>query len=545
MKETVKIIPLGGLGEIGKNMTVIEYRGSMYIVDAGLAFPDPEMHGVDVVIPNFDFLRKNREKLKAIIITHAHEDHIGALPYFLKEFDVPLYASKLTAALIKNKLKNNKVKVPSMNIVQADTRLDFGSAAVSFFSTNHSIPDSLGVVVETALGAVVHTGDFKIDYTPLDQKYTDFRRLGEIGKKGVLVLLSDSTNATKEGMSDSEKKVGKTLQAVMRQSEGRIVVATFASSLHRVQNLLDTATLLGRKVVVVGKSMENNVATASKLGYLKMNADLLISPKDMDDYKDHELLIITTGAQGEPNAGLARMASGNHAQIQLKEGDTVLFSSSPIPGNEKSVGSLINDLLKKGVHVVDRKDIHTSGHGFQEEQKLMLSILRPTHFIPVHGEYRMLRKHAEIATDVGIDPNNILLGENGNVIELTAKTIQVTEQIDAKPVFIDYSGKGEVDVSVMRDRQRLSTHGVAVVQANFTNANTQAHVNVVLKGIVGEYDKKKLSTEVKEKILSKASLGVPFGKMKRELYEEVGEIIYRYVKRKPMIVLLLNNFKGK
>lgn len=542
MTKKIQIIPLGGLGEIGKNMTVIRYQDDLFIVDAGVSFPDDDMLGVEAVIPDFDYLRKNKEHIKAMIVTHAHEDHIGGLPYFLKEFQVPVYTTKLTAALIRSKLKNARgVSIKHLHIIDEQSELTLGSCHISFFGTNHSIPDSVGVVITTPIGSVVHTGDFKIDYTPIDNHFIDFQRLGEIGKKGVLALLSDSTNAEKNGVSLSEKTVGENLETAIQKAKGQVIVATFASSLHRVQNIVNIAARLNKKVFAIGRSMENIVKIASKLDYLKLPAGVLMSTKQIKDVPRDERIILTTGAQGEPNAGLFRMANGEIDQIDLSAEDTVIFSSSAIPGNEKSVGKLTNLLLKRGVTVVQKGDIHTSGHGNQEEQKLMLSVLRPTYFIPVHGEYRMLKQHAKTAEDVGIAKENIFICNNGDVIEIDENGLSIPEQIQAGAILVDGSGLGDVDVSIMRDRKRMANHGVAVIHANITGE--RVHVNVVLKGIVAKYDKNMLNRALAERISTKIKEGKHIGKSKKELYEEFAEIIHKEVKRKPMIVFLFNIIK--
>lgn len=535
----LQIIPLGGLGEIGKNMTVIQYEDEMYVIDSGVAFPSEDMLGVDAVIPDYDYLRKNKHLIKKMFITHAHEDHIGSLPHFLKEFDVPIYTTKLTAAIIRNKLKNQKKHI---HIINEDSIIKGEKCKISFFSTNHSIPDSVGVVIETPLGNVVHTGDFKIDYTPIDKKYTDFQRLGEIGKKGVLALLSDSTNAEKSGVSLSEKTVKENLQDAVHKCKGRVIVATFASSLHRVPSLFEIAKQLNRKVIVFGRSMENNVKVATKLGYIDVPIELQITEKEMKDYKPEELMIITTGAQGESMAGLAKMANGTHKSVALEEGDSVIFSSSVIPGNEKTVGLLINTLLKKKVNVVQGKEIHTSGHGNQEEQKLMLSILRPKYFMPVHGEFRMLLKHSQLAQDVGVPSENIFICENGTVLEIDESGANTKNKVKAEDILVDNSGLGDVGVSTMRDRKRLATHGIAVVQANYyAGESKRVKVNVVFKGIVAKYDKHVLNRELIKIIQAKLDETDNIGKLKRDLYEEIGNVIYSHVKRKPMIVFLVNN----
>lgn len=537
----LQIIPLGGLGEIGKNMTVIRYEDELYIIDAGVAFPTEDMLGVDAVIPDYDYLRKNRQYIKKMFITHAHEDHIGSLPHFLKEFDVPIYATKLTAAIIRNKIKSQRKQI---HIIDEDSVIKGDKCTISFFSTNHSIPDSVGIVVGTPLGNIVHTGDFKIDYTPIDKKYTDFQRLGDIGKNGVLALLSDSTNAEKPGVSPSEKTVKENLLNEVRKCHGRVILATFASSLHRVQSVFDIAEELGRKVVVFGRSMENNIKASLKLGYLHIAGDLMIGEKEMKNYAPHELLVLTTGAQGEVMAGLARMANGTHKSVTLMAGDAVVFSSSTIPGNEKSVGSLMNLLLKKNIRIVQGKDIHTSGHGNQEEQKLMLSILRPDYFIPVHGEYRMLLKHGQLAEDIGVAKEHIFICENGSVVEFTESSAGITEKIKADDILVDDSGLGDVDVSIMRDRKRLATHGIAIVQANCTSdPKKKVKVNVILKGIVAKYDKNLLNRELVNIISDKVEETENIGALKRELYDEIGNVIYAHVKRKPMIVFLINNLK--
>lgn len=539
--KNLQIIPLGGLGEIGKNMTVIRYEDEIYIIDSGVAFPTEDMLGVDAVIPDFDYLRANRHLLKKIIITHAHEDHIGSLPYFLKEFDVPLYATKLTAAIIRNKLRDQKKQI---HIIDETSRVKGDKCSISFFPTNHSIPDSVGIVIETPLGNVVHTGDFKIDYTPIDKKYTDFQRLGEIGKKGVLALLSDSTNAEKPGVSLSEQDVKQSLEDAIRKCKGRVIVATFASNLHRVPSLFAIAEELGRKVVVFGRSMENNVKAATKLGYINVPMELQISEKEMKNYQPHELMIITTGAQGESMAGLARMANGTHKSVSLTQGDTVVFSSSTIPGNEKQVGKLINLLLKKEVKIVNNKEIHTSGHGNQEEQKLMLSIIRPKYFMPIHGEYRMLLKHSQLAESIGIERDNIFICENGSVLEINEQGASITRKIKADDILVDDSGLGDVDLPIMRDRKRLATHGIAVVQANcYFDEHKKVKVSVIFKGIVAKYDKHVLNKELMKVISSRVEETDNIGKVKRDLYEEVGNIIYAHIKRKPMIVFLINNVK--
>lgn len=545
----VQIIPLGGLGEVGKNMTVIRYEDDIYIVDAGLAFPEDDAFGVDVIIPDFDYLRKNRKQIKKIIITHAHEDHIGALSYFTKEFpEVPVYATRLTAAIIKNKLKHDKVTIKSMNIIHEKSKIRDGSCEITFFPTNHSIPDSLGVVIQTPVGSVVHTGDFKIDYTPVDGRYTDFQRLGEIGKKGVLALLSDSTNAEKPGISLSEKKVGHNLENEMRACQGRIIIATFASSLYRIQNIFQIAERMGKKVAVVGRSMENNVKEARKLGFLLIGEGVYIDADDVKKYPSNEIIVLTTGAQGEVMAGLSRIVNGDHKIIELEQTDTIMFSSSPIPGNEKTVSALIDMLYRKGISVVYERErgIHASGHGYQDEQKLMLSVLRPKYFIPCHGEHRMLVKHGWLAESIGVESEHIFVLENGDVLEINDDGATIVDKIQAGPIFVDNSGLGDIDAGVFKDRRRLAEHGVAVIQVTCPPASHMPiKVEFVLKGISANYDKNLLKKDLLRVISEKMKGKHNLGELKRELYSEVGTVLYRTVKKSPTLVLLINNFKPK
>jgi len=544
----LKIIPLGGLEEIGKNMTAIEYGDELFVVDVGLAFPDEDMYGVNVIIPNFDYIRQNKEKLTKVFITHGHEDHIGALPYFMKEFNVKIYATKLTAGLIRNKLKGTKIPLNRIELIDEESVVQTKECSIEFFRTNHSIPGSVGVVVNTPLGSIVHTGDFKIDYTPTNEKFLDFQRMGEIGKKGVLALLSDSTNAEKPGLSIPEETVRKHLYDEIRKCEGRVFIATFASSLQRIQNIFYIAKELNKKVVAFGRSMENNIKIASKLGELIIPEDTYVVAKDMKrelkKYDDNELIVLTTGAQGELNAGLARMAHDNHQTVSIEQGDTVMFSSSPIPGNEKAVNEVINALLKKGVDVVQGKErnIHTSGHGHQEDQKLMLSMFKPRYFIPCHGEYKMMLSHKKVAEKVGVKKENIFLCENGSVVEFDEAGGRVSGKVKAGSVLVDNSGMGDVDDSVMKDRHRLANHGIAVI---LIDCNNQDHVKtyINIRGIVAKYDKFAIAKEISRKAQEKLKVSSTMGEIKKYLFQEINEILYEHVKRKPLIDLNLYNFK--
>lgn len=538
MKNKIKIIPLGGLGEVGKNMTVVEYNDQMFIIDAGIIFPDEDMYGVDVIIPDFEYIKQNRHKIKALFVTHGHEDHIGALPYFMKEFkQVPIYATKLTAGMITNKLKYHKVDRTVIRVIKSVNEVfNFDKVKVSFFGTIHSIPDSIGIVIETPVGNVVHTGDFKIDYHPVDKNFIDFQRLGEIGKQGVKVLLSDSTNAEKEGVSVPETIVAANLEKEIFQATGRTVVATFASSLHRVRSIVEIAEKLEKKIVVTGKSMEKNIKLAIQLGHINIKEETIISQKEAKSYPKDKLLILATGAQGEVTAALSRLSQDDNKFFELEKNDTVIFSSGVIPGNEKSVGTLINNLLKKEVKVVQKKEIHTSGHGYQEEQKLLLSILRPEYFIPCHGEYRMLVKHKELAVQVGIKRENVFVCENGDVIEVTKEDAEINGKVQAGPVLVDDSGLGDVNINIMRDRRRMAEQGLIVVFAKVYTKEKNVSVRFELKGIAARIDKPQLNKELAEAVENRLSSEKKEGTLRRALIDDFVEVVYKYIKRRPLIV---------
>lgn len=541
MKEnkTVRIIPLGGLDEIGKNMTAFEYEDEIIVVDAGITFPDSEMYGVNVVIPDMDYLKQNKEKVSKLYITHGHEDHIGAVKYFLKEFDVDVFATKLTTALIRNKLKGQKEVLKNLKIIDKDSVVEGKYFRVSYFETNHSIPDSVGLVIRTPIGNIVHTSDFKVDFTPIDGKRLDFARIGEITKEGVLLLLSDSTNSLQEGFSPSEETVAENLFSLMVKHKHRIFATTFASSLYRIQSLVYIAEKTNRKVVAIGTSMKNNIKTALRLGYLKAEEDTFITDKQMADYRDDELLIIITGSQGESTSALRRMIQEKYPLVQLKTEDMVIFSSNTIPGNEKSVNSLLNDLVKRGIRVETGKAIHTSGHGYQEEIKLMLAMFKPTYFMPVHGEFRMLRKHADIAVKMGVKEENIFVCDIGDVLEISKQFAAKTGKVKAGAILVDQSGLGDVEFNVLKDRERLAHHGVVVVQVKKTHQHYKTRVT--LKGVVANYDRKTLFKEtnaVVEDIMKKNENNSQTSK--RDLYKEIGAVMDFHLKRKPLIILVFD-----
>lgn len=533
--DSVKVIPLGGLDEVGKNMTAIEYNDEIIVIDAGTAFPSAEMHGVQLIVPDVDYLKENKEKVKSLYITHGHEDHIGGIAYFLSEFDVDVYATKLTMVLIKNKLKGKKDTIKNLKIVNKDSVIEGENFKISFFETNHSIPDSVGLVINTPYGNIVHTSDFKVDYTPVDGRVLDFSRIEDIKRQGVLLLLSDSTNALKEGFSPSEERVGQELHKIIRPLKGRVIATTFASSLYRIQSLIRIAEAEKRKVVLIGRSMKNNVKAAHKLGYLEVKDGTFVSDRMMEEYAPNELLIITTGSQGESTSALRRMLENKNPYITLNSSDTVLFSSHSIPGNEKSVNYLVNELSKLDVDVYVGGDIHTSGHGYQEELKLLLSLFKPQYFMPVHGEHRMLKKHAQLATKIGVAKGNCFICENGSVLEITKNKVSKGKSVKAGAVLVDQSGLGDVKFNIMKDRERLANHGAAFIQIQKTPHRYKTRV--ILKGVIAVHDSKQLYREVNsvvEEIMKKNENNRHSSK--RDLYKEIGEVLEKHLKRKPLII---------
>jgi ribonuclease J len=461
-----QIIPLGGIGEIGKNMFVINYNDEIIVVDAGLAFPDEEMLGVDMVIPDITYLLENKSKVKAILLSHGHEDHIGALPYILPKINVPIYGTRLTLGLLKVKLEEFGLHQSTvLSEIVAGEEIEIGSFKVQFFATNHSIPDSVGFVIKTPVGNIVYTGDFKFDHTPVQGRGTDFHSLAEIGREGVLVALADSTNAERPGYTRSESRVGETLKEIFLAAEGRIIIASFASNIYRIQQIVDAACFSGRKLAVDGRSMVNVVEIAQRLGYLRIPPFTLIDVEEVKSFADDRVVMLTTGTQGEPMSALARLSNSTHRKLEIVPSDTVVIAANPIPGNEKLVSRTIDNLFRQGAKVIyeDTSGVHVSGHGSQEELKLMLSLLRPRYLIPVHGEYRHLIHHAELAEKMGIKKENILIVENGTTIEFTADQGRILNSVAAAGVFVDGLGVGDVGNIVLRDRQVLSRDGIFIV----------------------------------------------------------------------------------
>lgn len=551
-KEKLQIIPLGGLGEIGKNMTAIRYGDDIVVLDAGMAFPEENMLGIDIVIPDFSYLIENKDKVRGIVITHGHEDHIGSLSYLMKDINVPVYASRLTCGLIEGKFKEAHIGKYELNMIETGKEYKIGCFKVGFFHVCHSIPDSCGIYFRTPVGVLVHTGDFKFDHTPVDGQLMDVHKLAELGHRGVLVLCADSTNAERPGYTPSEAVVKETLMNVFGKITGRIILATFASNVSRVQMAVDAAVVNKRKVCVFGRSMVNVVGIASEMGYLKAPQGTFIEPEEMNRYRDDQLCILTTGSQGEPMAGLSRMADGSHRQVQIHAGDTVIISASPIPGNETSVGRTIDKLMRLGAHVISSTSmrVHVSGHGSQEELKTMLSLIHPKFFIPMHGEYRMLCKHAELAESMGVKKQNILIGENGNIFEFTPRSGRINGRVTAGPVYVDGLGVGDVGNIVIRDRQQLSNDGVVIIVIALEKGSNHvlAGPDIVSRGFVYVRDSEALIQEAQnrvENVLSRCEAGnvTEWNAIKTQIRDTLGKYFYDKTKRRPMILPIIQEVK--
>ena len=545
-KSKVKLIPLGGLGEIGKNITAIEYEDEIIVIDCGLSFPDNEMYGIDLVIPDISYLLENREKVKGIFITHGHEDHIGALPYILKEINVPVYASKFTLSLIESKLiEFNMVSSCSLNEITLKEPIKTEHFACEFIRTCHSIADSCSLAITTPQGVIFHTGDFKIDYTPVDGEVIDLQRISEIGKRRVLLLMADSTNATREGFTISETIIGQNLTRLFRNAKGRVIVATFSSNVHRVQQVINSSITYGRKVAFSGRSMEKISQIAMDLGYLKVPKNTIIKLDDIHKYPDNKVTIITTGSQGEPMSALSRIASGSHKNIGLKEGDYIIISASPIPGNTKLITKLIDILISKGAEVIydAMEEVHVSGHACREELKLIHSLIKPKYFVPVHGEYRHLKEHAELAKSLGMDEKNIFLLDNGDVLELTGKKAVKAKSIHTGTVYVDGSGVGDVGNIVLRDRKVLSQDGIltAVLAIDKESKEIISGPDIISRGFVYVKDSNDLLSEATTLIEREvenclANDIVDWYSIKSRIKSSLGQFLYTKTKRKPMII---------
>ena len=548
-KSNLKIIPLGGLEEIGNNMTIFEYEDEIIIVDCGLEFPTDDMLGVDLVIPDVTYLERNKEKIKGLVITHGHEDHIGAIPYVLKQINIPIYATKLTIGLIKNKLEEHKLlRSTKLYEVEAGQTIKLGKMSVEFIRSCHSIPDSVMLAIYTPVGTIMHTGDFKIDYTPINSEITDLNRIAEIGSKGVLALLSDSTNSERKGYTMSESTVGKEFDKLFVNCTKRIVVATFASNVHRVQQIVNAAVANGRKIAICGRSMINMIETARALGYMDVPENVFIDIDMIKNYTDEQLVIITTGSQGETMSALTRMAAGEHKKIEITPNDLIIISANPIPGNEKSVSKVIDDLLQIGADVVYNAlaDIHVSGHACQEEQKLIFALTKPKYFIPVHGEYRQLMAHAETAVKMGVAPENIFMSTNGRIIELNENEAKQTGSVPCGKVLVDGYGVGDVGNVVLRDRQHLSQDGLIVIVMTMDTSTGEivAGPDVISRGFVYVKESENLMDDVKKYIREEVEIleskGVrDWATIKSTLKDHIRDYIFQKTKRNPMILPII------
>ena len=544
----VQIIPLGGLGEIGKNMTAFRYGDDMILIDAGLMFPEDDMLGIDLVIPDISYLIENQDKLKGIFLTHGHEDHIGALPYVMKQIDCPVYGTALTLGILEGRLKENGVSSENCRIIKPGDKITAGAFKLDFIRVNHSIPDAIAIAINTPIGTIIHTGDFKIDHTPVDGQVTEFNKFAEYGDRGVLALLADSTNAERPGFTPSEKMVGKTFDDEFRYAKNRIIVATFSSNVHRIQQVIDAALKYDRKVAVIGRSMVNVVNIAKELGYLKAPEGEIIDIDETHNYTPDKIVIITTGSQGEPMSALTRMAMNDHKKVDIMPGDTVIISATPIPGNEKLVSRTIDHLYKLGADVIYEKSngVHVSGHASQEEIKLMHNLVRPKFFIPVHGEFRHLIKHANLAQSLGMPKENIVIAENGSVIELTKNSIGINGKVPAGKVLVDGLGVGDVGNIVLRDRRQLSQDGIMIVVVTIDKEN--CHVvsgpDIVSRGFVYVREAEGLMDEAKDKVqlaLEKCEEnGVSeWSAIKSTVRDSLGRFLYERTRRRPMILPII------
>lgn len=548
----LQIIPLGGLGEIGKNMTVIRYDNQMIVIDAGLAFPEDDMLGIDIVIPDYSYIIDNKDMLLGILVTHGHEDHIGTLPYLLKDVDAPLFSTCLTLGLIQAKLKENNVNNMKGTAVKPGDSIKLGVFKIDFIRVSHSIPDSVGLAIHTPHGIIVHTGDFKLDHTPVTTEILDIYKFSELGQKGVLCLMSDSTNVERPGFTLSERKVGLVFDEVFRNAKERIILASFASNVHRVQQVITAAFKTNRKVAIVGRSMLNYASIAAELGYLTIPEGTLIDVDEIVQLPNDQVCVITTGSQGEPMSGLTRMAMNDHKKMEIQPGDTVVISANPIPGNEKSVSRTIDHLFKLGANVVyePASGVHVSGHASQEELKLMLNMVKPKYFIPVHGEYRMLIKHGQLAEQLGVAKENIFIAENGTVIEFTRKGACIAGKVPSGRLLVDGLGVGDVGNIVLRDRKQLSQDGILIVVIALSRATGEilAGPDIVTRGFVYVRESETMLDEAKQKIKQTTERCLENGMiewavLKNQIRDTLGKHLYEKTKRRPMILPIIQEVR--
>ena len=545
-KELLRVIPLGGLGNIGRNMMVFEFNEDIIVVDVGIMFPEEDMLGVDLVLPDFSYLLQKKEKIRGIFLTHGHEDHIGALPYLLKQINVPVFSTKLTDGLVRVKCREHKIDTSNFNVVEPGDNIQSGAFEVEFFSVAHSIPDACGLIIRTPLGNIVHTGVFKLDYTPVMNQFTDLTRLGQIGAEGCLLLLADSTYAEIEGFTPSEQKVGDSLRHLTAAAEGRVIVATFASLIARIQQVIDAAVLDNRKVIIPGRSMINNVAMARELGYLEVPANTIVGVEEMRKLEPNKLTVLTTGSQGEPTSALTRMANGEHKHLNIMEGDTIILSANAIPGNEKSVYNNVDNLFRRGAMVLYNRvsDVHVRGHAGQEELKLVQSLLKPDYFVPIHGEYRMLVTHARLAESVGLPEGNAFVLTDGDVLSIDSEDAYLDGNVDARYVYIDGKGVGDFDETVLRERADLSTDGVLVVivTVDEETGDLVGQVEVVSHGFIDLNEHDVLHdrvAEITEALLSEISAKKDYKKLSRQIQDSIAKFLYDETRRRPTVMPLI------
>ena len=547
-QKMLSIIPLGGLGEIGKNMTAFRYGDDIILIDVGLMFPEDDMLGIDLVIPDISYLIENRDKVKGIFLTHGHEDHIGALPFILKQLEVPVYGTALTLGILEGRLEEAGVSTASLNVIKSGERVRAGAFKLEFMRVNHSIPDAIGMAIHTPVGLIIHTGDFKIDQTPVDGQVMELNRFAEYGDQGVLLMMADSTNAERPGYTQSEKFVGETFDNEFRYAKNRIIVATFSSNVHRIQQICDTAVKFKRKVAVMGRSMVNVVNISLEMGYLKVPDGVLIDIDEIRNYTNDQIVVICTGSQGEPMSALTRMSMGDNRKVQIVPGDTVIISAAPIPGNEKMVSNTINHLYMQGAEVVYEKanGVHVSGHASQEELKIMHNLVRPKFFMPVHGEYRHLVKHAKLAESLGMDRKNIMIAENGSIVELSKDKICISGKVTSGKVLIDGLGVGDVGNIVLRDRRQLSQDGIMIVVVGVEKAAGQiiSGPDIVSRGFVYVREAEDLMGEAREKVqeaLDKCEEknNTDWSALKTAIRDSLGRFLYEKTRRRPMIIPII------
>lgn len=547
MEESIKIIPLGGLEQVGMNITAFQYGESIVVVDCGLAFPDDDMLGVDLVIPDITYLKENIDKVKGFFITHGHEDHIGALPYVLKEMNVPVYGTKLTLGIIKKKLEEFELQdVVSLETVTFGTVINAGDIEVEFIKTNHSIADAAALAIKSPAGVIIHTGDFKVDFTPVYGDAIDLQRFGELGRQGVLALLADSTNALKPGMTMSERTVGKTFDNIFNEAkDSRIIIATFASNVDRVQQIINSAARYGRKVVLEGRSMVSYLSTAAELGYLSLPDNILISVEEMINYPKEQIVMITTGSQGESMAALSRIAANLHKKVSIVPGDTVIFSSTPIPGNEKHVSKVINELSMKGAKVIFQ-DTHVSGHACQDELKIIYTLLKPKYAIPIHGEYRQRNAGRDLAISLGIEKDNAILLQSGDILELSENSAEIVDHVPVRPIFVDGLGIGDIGNAVIRDRQYLSSNGLVVVVLSIIHEEgvIVAGPEIITKGFVYAKEAEDLLETAKEVAYESYCFCADEGyedvnRIKNVIRDSLSDFFWKQIKRRPMIITVI------